>query len=49
MSLIPVSAAVLARAARRDVEEALNFVGWPWSRRLSFWLDALVALEEDDQ
>jgi hypothetical protein len=35
-----------ARAARRQVEEALGGAGWPWSRRLSLWLDALLMLEE---
>lgn len=41
------SAAMLARAARREVEEALVANHWPWSRRISLWLDALVALEEN--
>lgn len=36
-----------ARAARRIVELALDAAGWPWSRRLSLWLDALVILDED--
>jgi hypothetical protein len=35
-----------ARAARRDVERALDENGWPWSRRLSAWIDALLAIEE---
>lgn len=37
-----------ARAARRAVEDALDAAGWPWSRRLSLWLDALLVLEADD-
>jgi hypothetical protein len=35
-----------ARAARAIVEAALDETGWPWSSRLSRWLDALLALEE---
>jgi hypothetical protein len=35
-----------SRAARRVVEDALDAHGWPWSLRLSRWLDALVVLEE---
>jgi hypothetical protein len=35
-----------ARAARRILEAALQHAGWPWSARLSRWLDALVGLEE---
>ncbi len=35
-----------ARAARADVERALDAAGWPWSRRISLWLDALVLVEE---
>jgi hypothetical protein len=34
------------RAARGEIEAALDFVGWRWIRRLSLWLDALVVLEE---
>jgi len=44
-----VSAAVQARAARREVEDALGPAvrGWPWSSlRLSRWLDALLTIEE---
>jgi len=41
-------ACAYARAARRDVEEALEYAGWPWSRRLSLWVDALLVLEEPD-
>jgi len=36
----------LARAARAELEAALDGAGWPWARRLSLWLDALVILEE---
>jgi hypothetical protein len=37
-----------ARAARGAIESALgpDVRRWPWSRRLSLWLDALVVLEE---
>jgi len=35
-----------ARATRGAVEQALDGAGWPWSLRLSLWLDALVILEE---
>lgn len=35
-----------ARAARRDVEAALDVAGWPWSLRLSRWVDLLVTIEE---
>jgi hypothetical protein len=38
--------AALARAARGVVEAALTVAGWPWSRRLSLWLDALLILED---
>ena len=41
-----MTVAVLARAARRDVEVALAAAGWPWSLRLSRWLDGLLVLEE---
>ena len=37
-----------ARAARGQMELALDAAGWPWSRRLSLWIDALVVLEEGD-
>ena len=37
-----------ARAARREVEQALEANGWPWARRLSLWVDALVVIEEGD-
>jgi hypothetical protein len=35
-----------AQAARGQLELALDFAGWPWSRRLSLWIDCLVILEE---
>jgi hypothetical protein len=37
---------VEARAARGQTEHALDRAGWPWSLRLSRWIDALVVLEE---
>jgi hypothetical protein len=36
-----------ARAARADIEAALEKAGWPWLPQLSRWLDALVVLEEE--
>ena len=39
---------VLARAARRDVEAALDTTGWLWNPGLSRWLELLVAIEEGD-
>jgi hypothetical protein len=41
-----VNDAVWARAARGAVEDALDGVGWRYSRRLSLWMDALLILEE---
>jgi hypothetical protein len=35
-----------ARAARHQLEDALEANGWIWSRGLSLWLDALLILEE---
>ena len=32
--------------ARAQVEDALDAEGWPWSRRLSLWMDGLLVLEE---
>lgn len=40
------STRAIARDARREIESALDAAGWPWSRRLSLWLDALSVLEE---
>ncbi len=34
------------REAHREAEWALDAAGWPWSRRLSLWLDVLLILEE---
>jgi hypothetical protein len=42
----PVTMASTARAARADVEAALDATGWRWSLALSRWLDALLVLEE---
>jgi hypothetical protein len=35
-----------AREGRRQIALALGAAGWPWSRRLSLWIDALVTIEE---
>jgi hypothetical protein len=35
-----------ARAARGQLEDALDEASWPWLRGLSLWLDALLVLEE---
>jgi len=35
-----------AQAARKQIEVALAGTGWPWSRRLSLWIDLLIVLEE---
>lgn len=32
--------------ARAEIEDAVAGAGWPWSRRLSRWIDALLVLEE---
>ena len=37
----------VARADRGEGEEALDSAGWPWARRVSLWLDALLMLEEN--
>jgi hypothetical protein len=42
------SMGVLARAARRDVEAALDDNGWRWNPGISRWLEVLVTLEEGD-
>jgi hypothetical protein len=42
-----VTAAIEARAARRQMEAALDAAGWLWSLRLSRWIDALVILAEE--
>lgn len=36
-----------ARAARGQIERALDGAGWPWSRTLSLWLDHLSVIEDD--
>lgn len=36
----------LARAGRAQIEAALDRAGWPWSPRLSLWLDGLLTIEE---
>jgi hypothetical protein len=41
-----VSQSLEARAALLDVEAALDAAGWPWSCRLSLWIDMLVILAE---
>jgi hypothetical protein len=38
----------LARAARADVEVALDATGWRWNPGVSRWLELLVAIEEGD-
>ena len=43
---LEINSARAARDARATLEDALDAAGWPWSRRLSFWLDVLLALEE---
>lgn len=35
-----------AQLARADLEMALDSAGWPWSRRVSLWLDLLIVIEE---
>jgi hypothetical protein len=35
-----------ARAARGQLELALDAAGWPWSKSVSLLIDALVILEE---
>jgi hypothetical protein len=35
-----------ARAARGQVERALDRSGWRWSLALSRWLDCLITLED---
>jgi hypothetical protein len=44
----PPDLAAQAREARAEVETALDQAGWPWSARLSRWLDALVVIEEGE-
>jgi len=40
--------ALEARHARGQIEAAVDAAGWPWSRRLSFWIDLLLLIEEDE-
>jgi hypothetical protein len=35
-----------AREARAQIETGLDMAGWPWSRRLSLWIDTLVVIQE---
>ena len=37
----------IARAARHDVEAALDSASVPWSRRISLWIDGLVSIVEE--
>jgi len=37
-----------ANAARGEIEDIIAGHGWPWSRRLSLWLDVLLVLGEGD-
>jgi hypothetical protein len=37
-----------ARAARADVEAALDRNGWRWNLGLSRWLDVLITIEDGD-
>ncbi|MBI3455181.1 MAG: hypothetical protein HY002_05270 [Candidatus Rokubacteria bacterium] len=46
MALERLGPRAVAQVARAEVEAGLDGAGWPWSRRLSFWLDALLVLEE---
>jgi len=41
-----INPAFQARAARAQVEAALDAAGWPWCQRLSLWLDGLILIEE---
>jgi hypothetical protein len=43
-----VNSAAFARHCRAVAELALDAAGWPWRRRLSLWIDALVIVEEHD-
>lgn len=40
------TSALEARAVRAITESALERAGWPWSRRISLWLDVLLTIEE---
>lgn len=41
----PMTSSAFACGARLEIEAALDRAGWPWSRGLSLWLDALLVLE----
>jgi hypothetical protein len=38
-----------AQVARTVIEAAFDLIHWRWSRRLSFWLDRLLIVEEESQ
>ena len=40
--------AAQARTARGNLEAVMDGVGWPWSLRVSRWVDLLVVIEEED-
>lgn len=44
--IVPPDVPAQARAARAEIEEALEAAGWPWRGVLSAWIDLLVAAEE---
>lgn len=48
MPHMPVTMRRQAQAALAQLEVALDFASWPWSRRISLWLDALVLIEEGE-
>jgi hypothetical protein len=43
---LEIDSARAARAARGEVEIALDTTGWRWRPQLSQWIDALLVLEE---
>jgi hypothetical protein len=43
---LTVSVNAAARAARRDVETAMDVAGWPCSRNISLHIDGLLTIEE---
>jgi len=45
--MTPAVAHAYARAARHQVETALDHAGWPWRRSLSLWVDALLVLDDE--
>jgi hypothetical protein len=48
MNALVFSRATIARACLARCEQALgpDVARWPWSRRLSLWLDTLILLAE---